>query len=337
MNSHEVDGRSSFRNLFRCAMLAGLLLATTACTPPEVTVAFAVSADDANEIAVLLGPELSPRVDPSKEKGAKASFDVVVPGYVAHTVRAKMLAFGLPRPRPSGLEAFSNRTGFGRTRADERAQLMAALAGEAARSFEVHPDVITARVHVVIPDKPMGVDAIRNATSADAARGKADGPASRPMNGLRSTAAVILRYRSKSRPRGVSPDASDAVAIGPFSSDATAGIPEDAPFTPSQVCATLAQAVEGMRLEDVAITYVAVDCRAPSGDGATVTPEAQAAALKALAEEGVILMRWPAVWGLAGCGAVLVAVLLRLALGRRRGAARDDVAQVAAKDAAASA
>jgi len=68
-------------------------------------------------------------------------------------------AQGLPRPVQPGFDELFRETGVLATPGEERARVIAASAGELSRSLEHLPGVVTARVHLAIPDSQTALDA----------------------------------------------------------------------------------------------------------------------------------------------------------------------------------
>jgi type III secretion protein J len=75
-------------------------------------------------------------------------------------------AQGLPRPVQPGFDALFSETGVLATPSEDRARLIAATAGELARSLEQLPGVLTARVHVAVPKAQPALDADPAPTTA---------------------------------------------------------------------------------------------------------------------------------------------------------------------------
>jgi type III secretion system YscJ/HrcJ family lipoprotein len=111
--------------------------------------------------------------------------------------RDVLVRLDLPKENIAGYDTIIARQGLIPTETDERARLMYAMAGELERTFETYDNVVTARVHVVLPQR----DPLRRAGAAEV------GP----------SALVVIKLRAPdSESLAVSPATQPTLALNPF-------------------------------------------------------------------------------------------------------------------------
>jgi len=162
---------------FPRAAAALVAILAAACTVP---VAAGVGEGDANRIVVALDHA---SIDATKEPdpAAEGRFRIAVArDDVARSLSA-MSAEGLPRPDPAGVLSSVDKGALVPSRASEHAQVVAGLAGDLERTLESIDGVLSARVHLSMPE----VDPLRD--PRDAA-------------GAKTTASVLLEHRGAAPP-----------------------------------------------------------------------------------------------------------------------------------------
>jgi type III secretion protein J len=142
------------------AGVAALAALALGCTVPVVA---GVEEGDANRIVVSLDRA---RVDATKEQdpATEGRFRVLVPRDDVARALATMSAEGLPRPNPAGVLSSLDKGALVPSRAAEHAQVVAGLAGDLERTLESVDGVLSARVHLNLPE----ADPLRDAPNARA-------------------------------------------------------------------------------------------------------------------------------------------------------------------------
>jgi type III secretion protein J len=128
--------------------LAALVAVVGGCTVP---VAAGVEEGDANRIVVALdraSVDATKEVDPA----ADGRFRVVVPRDDVARALVTMSAEGLPRPNPAGVLSSVDKGALVPSRAAEHAEVVAGLAGDLERTLEGVDGVLSARVHLSLPE-----------------------------------------------------------------------------------------------------------------------------------------------------------------------------------------
>ena len=128
--------------------LLGILLC--AC---QAAIGSGLSEEQANRVVVALDEHGIPSTKEAEAGGGEgATFRVMVsPDDVAAALTV-LRASDLPHPEPSGLAEVFGEGSLVPTATEERARYTAALGGEIARSLESIDGVVSARVHVALPD-----------------------------------------------------------------------------------------------------------------------------------------------------------------------------------------
>ena len=130
----------------------GLILALPWLTACAVPVATGLEDDDANRVVVALdqaGIDAAKEGDPQTE----GRYRVTVPRDDAARALQTMRDEELPRPKTKGVLDATDRGQLVPSQAAEHAQLVAGLAGDLERTLAGVDGVLSARVHLVIPEK----------------------------------------------------------------------------------------------------------------------------------------------------------------------------------------
>jgi type III secretion protein J len=135
----------------------------------------------------------------------------------------------LPYEEHGGFDSMLSESGIIPSKTDERARLMHAIGQELARTFESYDNVTHARVHIMLPEKPIGRQ--------------------RPgEQGPQASAMVLIKYVSDDAAAGT---ASDAASGG----NSGGGAPSDAPIPQEQVRQMVAGSVEDLDPASVMVAY----------------------------------------------------------------------------------
>ena len=148
---HELQ-RAGARRGYRCAGLIGcllLLLAMLAGCGARVDLLAAVPEGEANEVLSVL---LDAGIAAQKSAGKAGVAISVQADQVAHAL-AVLRAKGLPRERFDGMGQIFRKEGLVSSPLEERARYIYALSQELANTLSQMDGVITARVHVVLPER----------------------------------------------------------------------------------------------------------------------------------------------------------------------------------------
>lgn len=157
--------------------LAALLL--VAC---QASIGSGLSEQQANRVVVALDDRGIPSIKEAEAgTGEGATYRVVVSPDDVAAALAVLRADDLPHAPQSGLAEVFGEGSLVPTATEERARMTAALSGELARSIESIDGVVSARVHVALPD---------------AASTPFDAPAATPR------ASVLVRHRGDTLPGG---------------------------------------------------------------------------------------------------------------------------------------
>lgn len=169
---------SFFSRLLRSSLCA---LALLGCTSP---IAHGLDENEANSVAVALeraGIDANKEVDPT----AEGQFRVVVARDDASAALTVLKEEELPRPRPKGVLDAVGQGSLVPSRAAEHAQFLAGLAGDLESTLLGVDGVLSARVHLQVPEP----DPLR------------------PSQTDKATASVLIGHRGATPPL-----ASDAIA-----------------------------------------------------------------------------------------------------------------------------
>lgn len=158
----------------------------------------------------------------ARTRNRRTTWVISVPPEQAAAARQVLVSLDLPRPARDGLDAVGRGGGLVPSRTQERARLMHAVAAELERTLETYDGVVTARVHLAMPeDEPL-----------------AAGGAAPAM----PSAVVVI----KTNPRVTLGDA----VSGGISGGNAATLP-----TAADVAQIVARSFEGMRPEAVYVTF----------------------------------------------------------------------------------
>lgn len=140
--------------LFGCLLLSG-------CGPSSTDLVQVDSEKEANHILTVLAAAAGESPDAAPIRGTKSGVEkqrrtvwqVRVPSKDVENARRVLLAHDLPKDRHPGLAGLAAGSGLIPSRTDERARLMDAIAGELKATIESIDGVVSARVHVVVPER----------------------------------------------------------------------------------------------------------------------------------------------------------------------------------------
>ncbi|MBN2430370.1 MAG: hypothetical protein JXQ27_02795 [Acidobacteria bacterium] len=133
------------------AILCGaLLLVQLAC---DANLASDLSETEVQEAIVVLQQY---GIHAKKEKvgeGKEAVYNLLVPSDQITQANQILGKYQLPRKKPKGFEEVFSESGLIPTATEEKAKYLLALQGEISRTLETVDGVVSARVHIVIPEK----------------------------------------------------------------------------------------------------------------------------------------------------------------------------------------
>jgi type III secretion system YscJ/HrcJ family lipoprotein len=217
-----------------CALL--LIAGTGGCdqsnTQQELTKVD--SEKEANRVLVELeahGIRQAQKVEKSEQR--KVAFSITVPAGELSAARSVLVQCDLPREPHGGFASIAESSSLIPTKNEERAKLIHALSGELERTFETYDRVVSARVHIVLPEKdPL---ASRDATTKPTA-----------------SAMVLIKYTAQQPTEGgESSVASTAEAVTPNGKPSYT----DAPVAMQEVQQMVARSVEGLTPQNVFVTF----------------------------------------------------------------------------------
>jgi type III secretion protein J len=194
------------------------------------------SEKEANRVLVELeahGIRQAQKVEKSEQR--KVAFSITVPASELSSARSVLVQCDLPREPHGGFATIAESSSLIPTKNEERAKLIHALSGELERTFETYDRVVSARVHIVLPEKdPL---ASRDATTKPTA-----------------SAMVLIKYTSATTAAvegGESSVASTADTVAPNGKPNYA----DAPVQVQDVQQMVARSVEGLTPQNVYVTF----------------------------------------------------------------------------------
>jgi type III secretion protein J len=141
-------------------MVAGLALMLTGC---QVNLYSNLTEADANQIMAVL---MANGVDASKVAAGKEGFTVTVDKEDMLRAIALLEDIGLPREKGASLGKVFERSGIMSSPFEERVRYISALGEEVAHTLEQIDGVITARVHIVLPEAPQLGQPLRPSSAA---------------------------------------------------------------------------------------------------------------------------------------------------------------------------
>ena len=221
-----------------------------------------------------------------EEKSAqrKTLWSIVVPPDQLSLARTILVQCDLPRDTHSGFSDVAASGSLIPTKGEERAKLIYATSGELARTFETYDRVVSARVHIVVPEQ----DAF------------SQGATTRPVP---TSAMVLIKYTS------LNPTTDNRSRPG-------AGF-SDAPVTAEDVKQMVARSVEGLTADNVYVTFTRSNVTqpiAPPVTAAAATPNTKTeskepAAESTPADKNLLMQLYGAV-ALFGLIAIILTALL---------------------------
>jgi type III secretion protein J len=240
-----------YRNAHRFAVvLVGLLcLSLSGCGEATAEVTVVETEKEANRILVeLANRDIKDAEKVAKTEQRKSVFVITVPKSELNRAREILVQLDLPREPRGGFQAMISQAGLIPTRTDERAKLMHAIASELERTLEVYDRVVTARVHIVLPEKDM--------------LEREDGK--KPT----ASAMVLIKYTPDPSVRGTP-------ATGAPNEE-----PPDRPIPMEQVRTMVARSAEGLEANNVVVAYTPALTLKPVSPSATTRPADAATELK---------------------------------------------------------
>ena len=232
-----------------------------------------------------------------KKEQRKTAYGITVPKAELARAREVLLHADLPRETHGGYKGMIEQGGLIPTKTEERAKLMYAMAEELARTFETYDRVVSARVHIVLPEKdPL----MRDATT-------------RPT----ATAMVLIKYAPPPETADAGTDAgarpaaaTSAAAIQSGSSGGARDEFADAPVRPDEVRQMVARSVEGLTPTSVFVAYSRTAAVPPLAAIAAATPAGGAAAPTAGGVDRGLLVKLLAAVALFGAVSIFLTAML---------------------------
>lgn len=130
------------------AVVATLCLALTGC---DAELNKGLSENDANEVLAVL---LANGIQASKEDSGKTGFTVTVPSDDVLRAITLLKQTGLPRESPVTIGKVFEKSGIMSSPFEERVRYIYALGESVANTLDQIDGVVTARVHIVLPEAP---------------------------------------------------------------------------------------------------------------------------------------------------------------------------------------
>jgi type III secretion protein J len=223
------------------------------------------SEKEANRVLVELeahGIKQAQKVEKSEQR--KVAFSITVPASELSAARSVLVQCDLPREPHGGFASIAESSSLIPTKNEERAKLIHALSGELERTFETYDRVVSARVHIVLPEKdPL---ASRDATTKPTA-----------------SAMVLIKYTPQQAAEGgESSVASTADTVAPNGKPSYS----DAPVQVQDVQQMVARSVEGLTPQNVYVTFTRSAARPVAAAAATTVASANGTPTTGPAEAG---------------------------------------------------
>ena len=237
-----------------------------------------------------------------KKEQRKTAYGITVPRAELARAREVLLHADLPRESHGGYKGMIEQGGLIPTKTEERAKLMYAMAEELARTFETYDRVVSARVHIVLPEKdPL----MRDATT-------------RPT----ATAMVLIKYTAPPDATATTADAGTDAGAQPAASvtpPATQAVSRggardefaDAPVQPEEVRQMVARSVEGLTPASVFVAYSRSASISPTAAAATTGGTAAPTATAGVVDRGLLIKLLAAVALFGVISIFLTAMLVR--------------------------
>jgi type III secretion protein J len=208
------------------------------------------SEKEANRVLVELeahGIKQAQKIEKAEQR--KVAFSITVPASELSAARNVLVQCDLPREPHGGFASIAESSSLIPTKNEERAKLIHALSGELERTFETYDRVVSARVHIVLPEKdPL---ASREAATKPTA-----------------SAMVLIKYTAQQAAEGgESSVASTADTVTPNGKPSYA----DAPVQMQDVQQMVARSVEGLTPQNVYVTFTKSQARPVVAAAATTT------------------------------------------------------------------
>jgi type III secretion system YscJ/HrcJ family lipoprotein len=231
-----------------------------------------------------------------KKEQRKTAYGITVPKAELARAREVLLHADLPRESHGGYRGMIEQGGLIPTKTEERAKLMYAMAEELARTFETYDRVVSARVHIVLPEKdPL----MRDATT-------------RPT----ATAMVLIKYApppetaDAGTDAGARPAAATTAAAAAGAGGGARDEFADAPVHPEEVRQMVARSVEGLTPASVFVAYSRTASVPPLAAVAAATPASGAAAPTAGGVDRGLLVKLLAAVALFGAVSIFLTAML---------------------------
>ncbi len=244
------------------------------------------SEKEANRILVEIEARgVSNAAKEEKSAQRKTVWSIVVPPDQLSLARTILVQCDLPRDTHSGFADVTAGGSLIPTKGEERAKIIYATSGELARTFETYDRVVSARVHIVVPEQDVFS---RDATTRPAA----------------TSAMVLIKYT----PLTPATDSRPRPAGSGFS---------DAPVTAEDVKQMVARSVEGLSADNVYVTFTRATVTPPTpppvtaaaSPTATAKPDANQSTESAPADKNLLMQLYGAV-ALFGLIAIILTALL---------------------------
>jgi len=243
------------------------------------------SEKEANRILVEIEARgVSNAAKEEKSAQRKTVWSIVVPPDQLSLARTILVQCDLPRDTHSGFSDVATSGSLIPTKGEERAKFIYATSGELARTFETYDRVVSARVHIVVPEQ----DEFSHE------------PTTRPSA---TSAMVLIKYT----PLTPTTDNRPRPAGSGFS---------DAPVTAEDVKQMVARSVEGLSAENVYVTFTRASVTPPTpppvvaaATPAKTTDESKDASSPAPADKNLLMQLYGAV-ALFGLIAIILTALL---------------------------
>jgi type III secretion protein J len=227
-----------------------LCLCILGCDTEQAELTKVDSEKEANRILVELeahGIHNVQKVEVSEQR--KTIFTINVRPQDLTAARTILVQADLPREKHGGLAGMADSSSLIPTKSEERAKMMHALSGELEETFETYDRVVSARVHIVLPEKdPLARDATTKPTAS---------------------AMVLIKYTP------LPADSSTAVAT---TADAAPTNYNDAPVKTEEVQQMVARSIEGLTPQSVFVSFTKATSRpielaaATTAAGSTTAP-----------------------------------------------------------------
>ncbi len=134
--------------------VAGLAVAASLAGACRTEIQHGLEEREANRIVALLKAS-GIDAEKVKEKGRKPRFTIRVPKSDAAKAFTVLLANDLPQPKAKGVADLFGKPGLVPTSTEEHVRMVYALSGELAETLKRVDGILDARVHLVVPQRPV--------------------------------------------------------------------------------------------------------------------------------------------------------------------------------------